>query len=488
MNMNKSSFKLLALILLLVGLNACDGVTDLSPESSLTESNFYQTGEDMERALVGVYSRYQANYPRNWVLFETPTDHIHKSEYDFLNGLLQLDQIAFHPSNGSIQSFWQNHFNGVFRANALLQNLDTPENMPEADRARIEAEARFLRALFYFDLVRAFGGVPSVTDRLTIDEAKNLPRASEEEIYDLIISDLEFAHQTLPVPGGIETGRADRGAAAALLGKVHVYLEEYDTALTWFDEVEGYDYALLENFDEVYSLENEDHEEGVFTLKYIMNDNGHILSSDFLPYFGVEDYVDLGGQIADLSWELHQKFDEEDSRKAATITEYWRPPGTDGELQWRPYPSKFMVSPMIGRNGNGSGLDLHVIRFAEVLLLKAEALYFTGDLNGAADYINMIRERAYGNSDFNYTAADFTSDDAFIDILLLERSLELALENERWPDLVRLDKFIEVLSEIDRTQELTVTLNPQPHHRYFPIPEREMTESDALTQNPGYPE
>src|SRR5690625_1912695 len=144
-----------------------------------------------------------------------------------------------------------------------------------------------------------------------------------------------------------------------------------------------------------------------------------------------------------------------------------------------------MVSPMIGRNNNGSGLDLHVIRFAEIVLLRAEALYYEGDTDGAVEQINLIRERAFGNSDHNYTAADIASEEDFVDIILEERSLELALENERWPDLVRFDR-LDILADYQRTENLVSNLNPQPHHRYFPIPAREMRESDALTQNDGY--
>ncbi len=481
--MNKSRL-LIATLVIVCGLTAChDSITNLTPESTLTEANFFKTGEDLERAILGTYNSYQQRYPRNWLLFEAPTDHIHKSEYDHIGGLLQIDQIAFHPDNGIFASFWQQNYNGIFRANSVLLNLDKPEDMPGSVRQRIEGEARFLRALIYFDLVRAFGGVPEITSRVTIEEAKQMPRASAERIYDLIISDLEFALSNLPGKGGIESGRATTGAAAALLGKIYVYLEDYETALTYLNQVEAMDYMLLDDFGDIYSLENEDHDEGIFTLKYIINQNGNILPSDFIPYFGVEGYADLGMQIADLSWQLHQKFDEEDSRKDVTITETWRQPGSTDEPVWRPYPSKFLV-PHIGRNT--SGLDLHVIRLAEVLLLKAEALYYTNDPEGAVDYINMIRERAYGNSDFNYTTADIGSEDDFLDVLLLERQLELALENERWPDLVRTGRFMTELATIDRTQNLTVNLDVQPHHALFPIPQREITESDALEQNPGY--
>ncbi|SHG60624.1 Starch-binding associating with outer membrane [Fodinibius roseus] len=483
--MNKYSIYIVLLVLI-SGLTAChDSVTDLKPQSELTEANFYQTADDMERAVLGVYNAYQQQYPRHWVLFETPTDHVHKSEYDFIGGLLQLDQLAFHPGNDIFENFWQEKYNGIFRANKVIQSLDIPDDLPAADRQRIEGEARFLRALFYFDMVRAFGGVPEITSQVNISDARSTPRASEEAIYNLIVDDLEAALSNLPAKGEIESGRATTGAAAALLGQVHVSQGNYETALTYLNQVENMDYRLLDNFDDIYSLENEDHDEGIFTLKYIQDQNGNELPSDFIPYFGVIGYASLGNQIVDVDWDLHQKFQEEDSRTEATITEMWRNPDSeDSEPTYRPYISKFLV-PHNGRTS--SGLDLHVIRYAEVLLLKAEALYYTGDTQGAVDYINMVRERAFGNSAHNYTLADATSEEEFLDILLLERQLELALENERWPDLVRTGQ-LDKLEVIEQTQNLTVELDVQPHLARFPIPQHEIneTEEGVLEQNEGY--
>src|SRR5699024_4950573 len=150
--MKKSSLYI-TIMVLICGITAChDSVTDLAPESELTEANFYNSADDMERAILATYNSYQQRYPDNYLVFEIPTESIHKSEYDFIGGLQQVDQLAFHPSNDIFENFWQDNYNGIFRANAVLQNLDTPDDLVEEDRRRIEGEARFLRALFYFDL------------------------------------------------------------------------------------------------------------------------------------------------------------------------------------------------------------------------------------------------------------------------------------------------------------------------------------------------
>ncbi|MCC5907817.1 MAG: RagB/SusD family nutrient uptake outer membrane protein [Balneolaceae bacterium] len=482
----KKSIFILLIVLMMSGITAChDSVTNLTPESVLTEANFFQSSEDMEQAVIGVYANYQTRYSRFWTIFEMPTESIHMSAYTSPADN-SINQIAFNPQTDIYRDFWQASYQGIFRANSVLHHIDTPDDLVPARRTQLEAETRFMRALIYFDLVRAFGGVPDVTSLLTIEEARDKPRASEDRIYEIIIDDLEFALSNLPSKGQIETGRATTGAAAALLGKVHIYLEDYGAALTYLNQVEQMDYTLLDDFSHIYSLDHEDHDEGIFVMKYLQNDAGHPLSSDFIPYFGMEGVSDTGNEGADLGWGLHKMFDDEDSRKGATITEYWRAPGSSDEPEYRPFISKFAV-PHQGRVFHGSGLDLPVLRFADVILLKAEALYFEGDQSGALDYLNRIRERAYGNSDHNYELSDIASESDFIDVLLLERKLEFALENERWFDLVRTGRFIDELSQIERTPTLTVDLNVQPHHALFPIPQHEINQTEGvLEQNPGY--
>src|SRR5690606_11946622 len=148
---------------------------------------------------------------------------------------------------------------------------------------------------------------------------------------------------------------------------------------------------------------------------------------NFIPYFGVEGISASGNETADLSWSLHKKFLEEDTRKDATITEYWHAPGSDDPLEWRPYISKFAV-PHNGRSASGSGLDLPVLRLADILLLKAEALYHLNRPEEALVEFNKVRTRAFKDPAFNYELSDIADPENFVDVILLERQLELALE------------------------------------------------------------
>ncbi|HEU5147823.1 MAG TPA: RagB/SusD family nutrient uptake outer membrane protein, partial [Chryseosolibacter sp.] len=288
----------------------------------------------------------------------------------------------------------------------------------------------------------------------------------------------------------IAKGRATQGAAVALLGKVYIYLKDWQNALTYLNKVSDYGYALESNFADLWTLNNENNEEVIFSMKYTATTNGHVMSSDFIPYFGVEGISATGLETADLSWSLHKKFEDADTRKAATITEYWRAPGSTDAPSWRPYISKFAVP----HSGASSGLDIPVLRFADIILLKAEALYHLNEPDAALTELNKVRTRAFGDTSHNYQLSDISTLDLFIDKLLLERQLELALENQRWFDLVRTDRFMQELAEVEWSYNNTtqtaqvVQLNPQPHHRYFPIPQHEIDQSEpgVLVQNDGY--
>lgn len=472
-----------------IWIASCD-VVNLEPISTLTEANFYKTADDMDRAVLGIYSRYQSRLPRDWSIFEMPSDHLYMSAYRFIGGLEAVSTLDFQAQNDIFRSFWQTTYNGIFRANTVLEKISNPDNYAIGQKEKLEGEALFMRALFYFDLVRAFGGVPKVDAPLTVEASKAVPRATEQEIYDLIISDLQAAITLLPVQSGTVHGRASRAAAVALLGKVYIYTKDWQNAFNHLDQVGGMGYELVPNFADLWKETNEDNKEAIFAMKYITGSNGQRLSLDFLPYFGVEGVSNsTGGEVALVAWSLHKQFLPEDSRTAATITEYWRAPGTNDPLAWKPYVSKFMA-----QNANASGLDIPVIRYADILLLKSEALYRLNRKEEALTELNKVRMRAFKDASFNYAMGDIADDEKFLDVLLLERQLELALENQRWFDLVRTDRMVSTLTHVEWGYNPTtqtaheVTLAPKPFLKYFPIPQNEIDQSNisVIKQNDGY--
>ncbi len=485
----KNYIKTGTLGILMLGAVSCD-VVNLDPISTLTEANFYKTADDMNRAVIGIYSRYQARLPRDWAMFEMPTESLYMSAYRFIGGLEAVNTLNFEPQNDIFKGFWQNTYNIIFRANAVLDKIDTPTNYTGTQKNQYEGEARFMRALSYFELVRSFGGVPKIDRVISVQESRATGRATEQEIYDFIIADLKTAIEKLPVQSGTVYGRASKGAAVALLGKVYIYRKEWANAYNYLNQVDQYGYGLVDDYKTLWQIQFEDNKEAIFAIKYLEATNGQRLSVDFLPYFGVEGVSNsAGGEVALPGWSLHKKFLTTDSRKSATITEYWRNPGSTTALEWRPFISKFMAP-----NANVAGLDIPVIRYADVVLLKSEALYNLDRKDEALVELNKVRARAFKGTSQNYTMADISTPEKYLDVLLLERQLEFALENQRWFDLVRTDRFMTALAQVEwgynpvTGTAQVVPQTPKPFFKLFPIPQHEIDQANpgVLKQNEGY--
>jgi starch-binding outer membrane protein, SusD/RagB family len=483
------------LLIISITLSGChDSLLNPIPESVLTESNYYNTSNDINLAVLGIYNRLQSRKPSDYQILEVPTDNLYLSANTLIEGTPEMDMLSVNATNPLIASFWEATYNGIFRANAVLTNIDKPTDYKEGERAQFDGEAKFMRALFYFDLVRLFGAVPNVTSILSVQEAVNIGRSPEDEIFTLIIEDLEAAVNQLPAKASIDNGRANKAAALGLLIKVYVYLQEWDKAKSeldrFFSEF-GSTFGLLNNFDALWKVASENNQEVLFSLNYIDGSNGHNLSTAFLPNSGVIGIASRGNEIALPSWSLHKKYLEEDTRKKATITEWWIPPNTPNvPAIWYPYVNKYAIPHTQGQ----SGLDLPILRYADIVLMNAEVLSHLGQYQEGLNEINKIRERAFGNSDHNYSTTDINGEEDFLELLFLERQLEFAYENERWFDLKRSGKFQDIMAEEERLfnyssqQPVKITLKPQAYMTLFPIPQRQIDQSTtgALTQNQGY--
>lgn len=467
-------------------------VIDLLPPSSLTEADFYKTSKDLNSAVLGVYIGYQKRQPTDWALLELPSDNLYRTGYSTLGGTDQINNLAFTSDNPLFASFWQQSYNGIFRANAVIANIENPIDYSVGQKEQLLGEAQFMRALFYFDLVRLFGKVPKVTTLLSIEESKTIPRSEIADIYGLIVEDLKAAIGNLPLKESMVTGRANKNAAVALLAKVYVYLKDWANAKLYLDTLETYNYSLVTDYSSLWEIENEDNEEVIFAIKYTEGTNGHSVSTYFLPYFGVSGISASGLEAVFPTWDVIRFFETGDTRRDASITEFWKSPGgpASAPAVWYPYISKYAIPHSPG----ASGLDLTVLRYADLVLLKSETLYNLNQPQLALVELNRIRERAFKNSNNNYLLADIATPEAYLDKLLLERRLELAFENERWFDLVRTERFMTELSQVQTSYNpvsgtaLTITLSPKAHYKYFPIPRTEIEKANpgVLIQNDNY--
>lgn len=483
------------LILMLFSLGACEKkLLYPVPESILTTVNAFNTAKDIDLAVLGVYSSLQSRVPKDFELMEVPSGNVYVEYFATAPGIDEISTLAVSSQNSKLNTFWKTTYNGIFRANSVLENIDNPTDYASSKKEQLTGEAKFLRAWFYFDLVRVFGGVPAITGKITTEESRNIGRATEQEIYNLIIKDLEGAIGALPAPDQTPSGRASKGAAVALLAKVYVYLKDWDNAKTYMDRLfsSEFSYALVNNYADLFTVATEVNSEAIFSLAYAAGTNGQSLTYDLAPIGGVYQVITNGNRVVRPTWDLRKSFDEGDSRFPVTIREDWYPFAyhSGDPAIFYPYLNKWLVPS----DPASSGLDIPLLRLADLILLKAEILYNLDEPDLALTEINKIRERAFGNSSHNYQLSDIATGETFYDKLLLERRLELAIENNRWFDLVRTDRFTSVLQNIEGIyistsgDATTLPLSAKPYMKYFPIPfeQIQLAAPGVLIQNEGY--
>ncbi|MEX0883796.1 MAG: RagB/SusD family nutrient uptake outer membrane protein [Cyclobacteriaceae bacterium] len=493
--MLKFRYNLTPLFVLMLSMGGChDDLLNPVPESILTNANAFENANDIDLAVLGVYNRLQSRVPTDYELMEIPSDNMYGYYFATAPGMAEIGLLDVSPENPKINSFWKDTYNGIFRANTVLANVDGPIDYTQELKDQHIGEAKFLRAYYYFDLVRLFGGVPEITGIIEVEDSRQTPRATEEAIFDLIIADLTDAASKLPVPGDTDHGRASKGAAIALLAKVYVYQEDWTAAKTQLDRLfSDFNYGLLPNYGDLFEIETEVNEEAIFSLAYVGGTNGHGLTYSLAPTAGIYGVINGGSRVGRPTWDLHRAFEEGDSRFEVTITEmqltYASDP--DDEPFWFPYFNKYIIPAEISNN---SGLDLPILRLGDMILLHSEVLYQLGDAENALGELNRIRERAFGNDDHNYGLEDISTPELFMDKLLLERRLELAVENNRWFDLVRTNRFTDVLTQLESEYNpstgnaVVLDLDAQPYMRHFPIPyeQIQLAAPDVMVQNDGY--
>ncbi len=464
-------------------------------ESLLTTANAFTVAKDINLAVLGVYNRMQSRSQKDFELLEIPADNMWGAYFATAPGMDEIGNLSVSVENPKLNTFWKDTYNGIFRANTVLANIDVPQNYIGTQKDQYIGEAKFMRAMFYFDLVRVFGGVPAIATLVNVDESRQVARATEPEIYTLIIKDLEDAVAKLPAPTAIERGRASKGAALALLAKVDVYQKNWADAKKYIEQLtKNYSYSLLPKYGDLFKEETESNAEAIFSMPFVAGTNAQGLTYDLAPLGGIFEVITNGNRVARPTWNLRKAFEKGDTRFPVTIVEDWLPfAHKAGEASiWFPYFNKFIV-PLKG--ATTSGLDIPLIRFADVVLLYAEALYNLDQKPEAVAQLNRVRQRAFGDATHNYTLADVPTLQTFMDKLLLERRLELAVENNRWFDLVRTDRFVSTLQNIESEYNNATgagavirTLKPQAYMKYFPIPyeQIQLAGPGVLKQNAGY--
>ncbi len=480
-------------------LSCTDEFLKEEPTDRFVIDNFYSSRTDAEAAVAAVYEQLYSIYERHiFLLNALPTDD-EKNGLGMPNQYLQnLEYMRYTSENQFTREMWERNYSGIARANTAILNIPTI-NMDENVRNRLVAETKFLRALYYFNLVRFYGDVPIILQLETVEDAMGA-RNPAAEVYDQIIQDLMEAETVLPIAySDKDMGRATKGAAKILLGKVYLTMHEYQKAADKLGEVvenKGtYGYGLHENFGDNWEVATENGMEMVFAIEF-MDPPGNGNSAMILqgPKYSLPGGFGVLGLTnaneADIpTRDLYDRYADEDERKAATFTTDFVSL-IDGSIHTSSIPIFTKYWEEGESNPENSDANMHVIRYADALLMYAEALNEIGQTPKALTYLNSVRERAFNSSDQNY--ANVSAED-FRTAVWLERRLELAMEGHRWFDLVRTGRFIQRMKEhaayeasVAESNKVEIAQNIKDYMVLMPIPQREVDLNADLEQNPGY--
>lgn len=469
--------------LLVISLASCEKFLTEVPRSSLTAENSFVTNSDWNNTLTAAYGAVQnitAGFEAKYAitLGEFGTDECQPFDLGWA-AYAELHYYTFSASH----EFFNNHYNlcydGVKRCNLVI---DMPETAPVSpnERRLIIAQARFLRGLLYFDLVRMYGGVPLWTSSAIDKSQIHKPRASAEDVYAVIIEDLKHAATVLPEKwNDADKGRASCHAANALLGRVLLQAGRPAEALEALNKVYG-KFSLYKNYADIYSPAHKNEGiENIFEVQFKHSgkwgEEGSLQHSYWGPRGtgGPTSFGGWGGFGA--SQYLYDSYEASDKRREAFfMTEHL------GVPQNPPAIKKFWDANF-GNEIENDDLNFIHIRYADVLLMISEALNATDDNSSKKyDCLNEVRTRA-GLS--NITAADNLSKDQFSEILLKERMLELCCEHLRRFDLIRFGQLEKQVMLAYPRDGVVI----KPHHVLYPIPQAAIDANEAITDNnPGY--
>ncbi|HLT88623.1 MAG TPA: RagB/SusD family nutrient uptake outer membrane protein [Sphingobacterium sp.] len=458
-------------------LMGCEKFLEEKPTSILTPENAYGTPSDWQKTVNGAYAMLQSVFVGKYTitLGEFGTDEV----IPFDMGWAAYSELHYYTFNDA-HPFFQDHYRlcyeGVKRCNAVIDMPDGVVSSSEKDL--MIAQAKFLRAIYYFELVKMYGGVPLwVKSSIDRDEIMK-PRATVDEVYTLIVDDFKEAEQILPPTwsNSADKGRATSLAAQAFLIRVYLQWGKAELALEYCNKVEG-KFKLYDNLEDIFDPKNKNQEyENIFEVQFKHSGSWGLEGSIQHSYWGPRG---VGGPTNFGGWGgfgptayIYSSYHTLDKRKEAFFfTEFNGVPQS-------PASNKKFFDEEYGNVIEDDNLNFILIRYADVLLMKAEALNILDDTGtGKYDAINAVRSRAgipLITPQQNLTKTQFA------EILLQERLHELCFEHLRRWDLIRFGKLKQYMSERAGVQI-------QDYHVLYPIPKNAMDANEAITENnPGY--
>ncbi len=488
-------------LLFLIAFSACEDDLFLAPISDRSTGDFYNDEEDFNQAIAGVYSALDYHSIYNFYLSDVRSDNIYIDGVESPREWTFISNMSINLSTlNIIKDAWNNAYVGVTRANTVLENLNVEAFETASAKNIIEGEAKFLRAIFYFDLVRFYGRVPIVDRLVAPEEALEISQSTPQEVYDLIIQDLTDAINFLPNTS--DEGRASALAAKALLARVYltmsgptygivgpgINVDHNSEALTLLNEViASNQFALQTDYASIFQLDSELNNEIIFAIQSINNTDANGVGTQlpaimYHESWGRANLPFPGGIPSDAlivpSQQLINSFDINDTRKGFSILESWF--DDLGTLNETPMIIKYLDLTGIPSDRFSFGSDFPIIRYADVLMMKAEALLNTNGSQSEIDnIINQIRSRA---------GVTTTISNANMDDLLEERRKEFFSEGSRFHDLVRTGKVIDVINDWIAVDDVSNVISAmEPNFIIYPLHQTQLEVKQGLyQQNPGY--
>jgi hypothetical protein len=513
----KKIFTIWIMLVSILATSCSKNFIELSPEDSYTDVVFYKTEQQFRSAVVAAYAPLRDVLVNDYLTSEMHSDN---TVYQPIPGnrgtsIVERENISDFKNtstNAYVAATWQHSYTGISRCNIIISRLPSAD-IPEAAKANIDGQAKFLRALNYFKLVRLYGGVPLFLKEVTSAEEAFKARSTEEDVYNQIVADAKDAVAELDAPAKFpQTGEANKGAATMLLAEVYAQQKKWADAASLLTSLSAMGYDLLGNYADVFAPENKNSRESIFEIQYlggtITGATPNPLSFYFLPRS--KDTKILTGITIDNTssggWntpdnDLINDFEPDDKRLDASvgiiegtydasnyfiygaqksIVNYVPATGKVGI----PYIKKYLHAPLIAPTGSSD--DFPVYRYSDALLLLAEALNEQSKPTEALPVLNRVRARA------GLPALTSTDVAGLREKIYHERRVELAFENHRWTDLLRTGKAISVINAfgIKIRQELpflsTDAYVIDTHNLLFPIPQNEVGLNPLIIQNPGY--
>ena len=495
---------------------SCMNKLEILPNDQIITDNFFEKGtaEEIESGVNSMYQRLQSSYMYNlrmWTLDIVAGEGSVGNEAGG-NGLetTQLANFITTSDNSGAKELWRGPWAGISRTNWILNNIDDAARVSPEKIVQYKGEAHFLRALYYFNLVRLFGDVPLIKTQQTAGDDLQVSRSPKEEVYELIIQDLKDAASMLPAQYELSSdiGRATKGASLGLLAKVYLTLKKYDDVISTIEELDALNiYTLNRKYDWNFDYLRENGPESLFEVQY-EKDVTTYSEFDILGQGGWHnDYmaplapIAIGGRWGNFGWfavypEFVNSYEAGDLRKSVSVWcqgDQYKGWAYDPSVSQTGHNVKKFLCEDIGQDrAMDSPLNFPILRYADVLLMLAEAYNENNQLDKAVAEFNKVRARV-DMPGLNSGPAWMlvTSKEQMAERIRKERAVEFAGEGLRFSDLRRWGWEIasKAMSEVDAINiygEFLYTHKFSERDMLWPIPGVEIERNEALKQNPGW--